>query len=272
MCLSFRLEWHLGTFLTRRPSNKLKVKPLTKPVANILGVPFTTRGFGETVTHLVERIESGEQMHVLTANPEIVMLANENQAFRTIVEQAYVVPDGIGIVYAAKWTNQPIHERVTGVELVEALMEEADKKQWNVYLLGASPEVIQLAAQKLENRFPNAHIVGYRDGYFRQDEEEQIVQEIASKKTHLLFVAMGSPKQDQWLARYRDQLQASLMMGVGGTFDVISGKVKRAPMLWQKLNLEWLYRLLATPSRWKRQLAIPRFVWTVLKEKWSNRS
>lgn len=272
MCFSFRLEWHLGTFLTRRPSNVLKVKSLTNPVANILGVSFTTRGFDETVAHLTQRIDSGEQTHVVTANPEIVMLAKGHSAFRAIVDQAYVVPDGIGIVYAAKWTNQPIYERVTGVELVEALMDEANKKQWNVYLLGATPEVIGLAAEKLSNRYPQARIVGYRDGYFRQDEEEQIVREIASKKPELLFVAMGSPRQDEWLARYRDQLNASLMMGVGGTFDVISGKVKRAPLFWQKLNLEWLYRLMATPSRWKRQLAIPRFVWTVFREKWRNRS
>lgn len=199
------------------------------------------------------------------------MLAREHRGFRSIVEQAYVVPDGIGIVYAAKWTNQPIYERVTGVELLEALMAEADRRRWNVYLLGAHPEVISLAAEKLAERYPNACVVGYRDGYFRQDEEEQIVQEIAEKKPHLLFVALGAPRQEEWMAKYRDQLNASLMMGVGGSFDVISGKVKRAPAVWQKLHLEWFYRLVSQPSRWKRQLAIPRFVLTVLKEKWSSR-
>lgn len=221
---------------------------------------------------MVDRIESGSCMHVVTANPEIVMLAREHQDFRSIVEQAYVVPDGIGIVYAAKWTNQPIYERVTGVELLEALMAEADRRHWRVYLLGANPDVIRLAAQKLTERYPSACVVGYRDGYFRQDEEEQIVQEIAEKQPHLLFVALGAPRQERWMAKYREQLNASLMMGVGGSFDVISGKVKRAPALWQKLHLEWFYRLMAQPSRWKRQLAIPRFVLTVLREKWSSRS
>lgn len=245
---------------------------MTRPVAHILGVPFATRNFDETVAHLAERIENGEQTHVITANPEVVMLAKGNPSFHSLLEQAYVVPDGIGIVYAAKWTNQPITERVTGVELLEALMAEADRHGWKVYLLGAAPEVVRLAAEKLASRYPGARIVGYRDGYFRQDEEEQIVQEIAEKNTQLLFVAMGAPRQDEWIARYRDQLRATLMMGVGGSFDVISGKVKRAPLVWQKLNLEWLYRLLATPSRWKRQLAIPRFVWTVLSEKWKSRS
>jgi len=237
-----------------------------------LGVPFSTRGFRESVDYMVDRIESGERTHVVTANPEIVMLARERQDFRSIVEQAYVVPDGIGIVYAARWTNQPIYERVTGVELLEALMAEADRRRWIVYLLGAHPEVISLAAEKLAERYPGARVVGHRDGYFRQDEEEQIVQEIAEKQPHLLFVALGAPRQEQWMAKYRDQLNASLMMGVGGSFDVISGKVKRAPAIWQKLHLEWFYRLMCQPSRWKRQVAIPRFVLTVLREKWRSRS
>ncbi|GED56776.1 WecB/TagA/CpsF family glycosyltransferase [Brevibacillus formosus] len=245
---------------------------MTKQVATILDVPFTTRGFRETVDHITERIQSGQKTHVVTANPEIVMVARENRAFRSIVEQAYVVPDGIGIVYAAKWTNQPIYERVTGVELLEALMAKADQHQWGVYLLGAKPDVIHLAKDKLSARYPNARIVGCRDGYFCPEEETQIVQEIAEAKPQLLFVALGAPRQDEWMAKYRDQLNASLMMGVGGSFDVISGKVKRAPEIWQKLHLEWFYRLASEPSRWKRQLAIPRFVLTVLKEKWSSRS
>lgn len=245
---------------------------MAKQVATILGVPFSTRGFRETITYMVERIESGQKTHVVTANPEIVMMAREQQGFRSIVEQAYVVPDGIGIVYAAKWTNQPIYERVTGVELVEALMAEAEKHEWRVYLLGAAPDVIGQAARNLAARYPKARLVGYHDGYFQKDKEEQIVQEIADAQPHLLFVALGAPRQEYWMAQYRERLNASLMMGVGGSFDVISGKVKRAPEIWQKLHLEWFYRLASEPSRWKRQLAIPRFVVTVLKEKWSSRS
>jgi N-acetylglucosaminyldiphosphoundecaprenol N-acetyl-beta-D-mannosaminyltransferase len=175
-------------------------------------------------------------------------------------------------VYAAKWTGQPITERVTGIELLEALMKQADQHHWNVYLLGAAPDVNRLAAEKLAERYPGARVVGYRDGFFHKDEEEQIVQEIVERKPHLLFVAMGAPKQDQWIASHWLQLQVPLVMGVGGSFDVIAGKVKRAPVLWQKLHLEWMYRLLSQPSRWKRQLAIPRFVWTVLSEKWGNRT
>lgn len=241
-------------------------------VAKILGVPFSTRGFNETVADLVSRIEQGLRTHVVTANPEIVMMARQNMAFRSIVDQAYVVPDGIGIVYAAKWMNLPIYERVTGVELLEALMHAANERGWRVYLLGATPEVNRLAADKLTVRYPGAIIVGHRDGFFRPEEEREIVQEIAQLKPDLLFVAMGSPKAEHWISACWNELQVPFAMGVGGSFDVIAGKVKRAPKLWQRMHLEWLYRLLSQPSRWKRQLAIPRFVFTVLREKWGNRT
>jgi len=241
-------------------------------VANILGVTFSAQSFQETVADLTQRIHSGQCTHVVTANPEIVMIARDNRSFQNVLKQAYVVPDGIGIIYAAKWTGQPITERVTGIELLEALMQQADQHHWNVYLLGAAPDVNRLAAEKLAQRYPGARVVGYRDGFFRKEEEEQIVQEIVERKPHLLFVAMGAPRQDEWIASRRAELQVPLMMGVGGSFDVIAGKVKRAPAVWQKLHLEWLYRLLSQPSRWQRQLAIPRFVWTVLSEKWGNRT
>jgi N-acetylglucosaminyldiphosphoundecaprenol N-acetyl-beta-D-mannosaminyltransferase len=241
-------------------------------VAKILGVPFSTRGFTETVADLVSRIEKGLRTHVVTANPEMVMLARQFSAFRSILDQAYVVPDGIGIVYAAKWMNLPIYERVTGVELLEALMQAANQRGWKVYLLGATPEVNRLAAEKLAVRYPGADIVGYRDGFFRQEEEREIAREIAELKPDLLFVALGAPKADHWISAYWNELQVPLAMGVGGSFDVIAGKLKRAPKLWQRMHLEWLYRLLSQPSRWKRQMAIPRFVFTVLREKWGNRT
>lgn len=241
-------------------------------VARILGVPFSTRGFAETVTDLVARIEAGKRTHVITANPEIVMVSRENSAFRSILEQAYVVPDGIGIVYAAKWLSLPITERVTGVELLEGLMEAADERAWKIYLLGAAPDVNEAAADQLAKRYPRANIIGRRHGFFDQKDERMIVSEIAELKPDLLFVALGAPRQDIWISTHWDKLQVPLAIGLGGSLDVISGKVKRAPELWQRMHLEWLYRLLSQPSRWKRQLAIPRFVFTVWREKWGKRT
>lgn len=241
-------------------------------VANILGVPFTTCGFADTVTLLTERIVSGERTHVVTANPEVVMIARGNPQLRAILEQAYVVPDGIGIVYAAKWLHYPLRERVTGIELMSALMDRANAFGWRVYLLGAASQVVAKAAEELGRQFPQAQIVGWRDGYFRKEEEEKIVEEITAKRPDLLFVALGAPRQDEWIHTYWDRLQVPFAMGVGGSFDVWAGAVKRAPQIWQKMHLEWLYRLLKQPSRWRRQLAIPQFVAAVLWEKWTQRS
>lgn len=240
---------------------------MNNSVAPILGVRFSTQSFQETVADLVKRIESGHMTHVVTANPEIVMIAREQEKLRTILERAYVVPDGIGIVYAAKWLHQPIHERITGIELLEALMVHADERKWKVYMLGASPESNRSASERLAERYPQAQIVGARDGYFRAEDEPEIIREITSLQPDILFVAMGAPRQEEWISAYRDQLQVPLVMGVGGSFDVIGGRVKRAPVVWQKLHLEWFYRLLKQPSRWKRQLAIPLFVLAVWREK-----
>lgn len=236
-------------------------------VARILGIPFSTGGFEATVSDLTNRVLTGNRTHVVTANPEIVMIAMEHLELRGVLEQAYVVPDGIGIVYAAKWLNAGIRERVAGIELMEALMEQADRHEWKVYLLGASADVNRKAASALAGRFPRARIVGARDGFFQPEEQEAIVREINSAKPHLLFVALGSPKQETWISANWDKLQVPLAMGVGGSFDVWAGSVKRAPLLWQKLHLEWLYRLLQQPSRWRRQLAIPRFVFAVWRSR-----
>lgn len=241
-------------------------------VAPILGVKFSTLSFQETVAELTHRIESEQTTHVVTANPEIVMIASEQEKLRTILERAYIVPDGIGIIYAAKWLHQPIRERITGIELLEALMAKANERQWKIYLLGASPESNRLAGERLAERYPQARIVGMHDGYFRAEEEPGIIREIADLQPDILFVAMGAPRQEEWISAYREQLNVPLMMGVGGSFDVIAGRVKRAPALWQKLHLEWLYRLLKQPSRWKRQLAIPLFVLAVWRVKLSKKS
>lgn len=239
--------------------------------AKILGVSFSTLGFNATVSDLVTRIQSGRRTHVVTANPEVVMIAKENSGFQSILDQAYVVPDGIGIVYAAKMLHLPVSERVTGVELLEALMKEADKHRWKVFLLGAAPDVNRRAADRLEKDYPGAKIVGRRDGFFSPDEEHKIVEEIASVSPDLLFVAMGVPRQELWIAKHWPHLNTSVAMGVGGVFDVLAGAVKRAPVIWQKMHLEWLYRMLKQPSRWKRQLSIPRFVAAVVLAKWEKR-
>ncbi|GAB7389228.1 WecB/TagA/CpsF family glycosyltransferase [Bacillaceae bacterium] len=234
------------------------------PRVRVLGIPFARMTMLETVQWIASRIRAGDKLQIVTANPEIVMAAQKNgELFSLLQRVSLVTPDGIGVVWAAKTLGAPLPERVAGYDLLHELMKRANEEQWRVYLFGASADANEQAARKLQEQYPGARIVGRRDGYFREEDEPSIVADINEKKPHLLFVALGAPKQELWIARHWHELNVNAAMGVGGSFDVLAGLVKRAPLLWQKLNLEWLYRLLSQPSRWRRQLALPQFVWKV---------
>jgi N-acetylglucosaminyldiphosphoundecaprenol N-acetyl-beta-D-mannosaminyltransferase len=231
----------------------------------ILGVPFLNETFAGTVELLTRKIEKGEKFQVVTANPEIVMMSKDHPYLLKILQNAEIVtPDGIGIVMASRWMGQPLPERVTGYELLHGLMSRANEKGWKYVLVGASPSSCQGAAEKLQRLYPNAQCAGFFDGYFSPETEIEIIESIRQAKPHLLFVGLGAPKQEEWIAKHLPDLPVHLVMGVGGSFDVLSGLVKRAPKIWQKLNIEWLYRLLSQPKRWRRQLMLPRFALIVL--------
>jgi N-acetylglucosaminyldiphosphoundecaprenol N-acetyl-beta-D-mannosaminyltransferase len=237
----------------------------TNKRVTILGVPFLHATRQETVEILTRRIMNHEKTQVVTANPEIVMLGRQSEEYMKLLQQAHVVtPDGIGVVLASRWIGEPLPERVAGYELLHALMKQADTYGWKYMLVGASPESCAGAAEKLKEQYPQAHCSGYFDGYFSAEEEKEIVARIKQERPDLLFVALGAPRQEQWIARHLPELPVRLAMGVGGSFDVLSGRVKRAPEVWQKLNLEWLYRLLSQPKRWRRQLLLPQFALSVL--------
>lgn len=231
----------------------------------ILGVPFLHATKQETVELLTRRIVDNKKTQVVTANPEIVMMGRQHPSYLNLLRRAEVVtPDGIGVVLASRWIGEPLPERVAGYELLHALMVQADTYGWKYMLVGASPESSAGAAETLKKQYPNACYSGHFDGYFSKEEEKNILDHIKRERPHLLFVALGAPRQEEWIARHLPGLPVNLAMGVGGSFDVLSGKVKRAPEVWQKLNLEWLYRLLSQPKRWRRQLLLPKFVLSVL--------
>lgn len=233
------------------------------PQTWIMDVPFSKLSMGDTVEYLEARIQANEYTQVVTANPEIVMYAQQDPNYLELLQQVeMVVADGIGIVYAAKIQYQPVTERVAGYDLLLELMKQANQHHWGVYLLGAEEEVNRLAFEKLKNSFPNARIVGRHHGFFKDGSEleQQILEDIKEKKPHLLFVALGFPRQENWIAKHQKDIAVPYAMGVGGSFDGLSGKVKRAPIIWQKLGLEWFYRLLSMPSRWRRMLVLPRFM------------
>ncbi|WP_284240946.1 WecB/TagA/CpsF family glycosyltransferase [Paenibacillus glycanilyticus] len=222
----------------------------------------------ETVSYLTEAIEQKRQTHVITANPIMVMSAVESQDYYKMMRKAeLIVPDGAGVVWAANYVGTPVTERVTGFDLLHRLMQEGEKRRWTAYLLGTSQEVIEAAAEKLQLQYPQVRIVGYRDGYFGPDQDAEVVEAIRQAAPDLLFVARGAETQEPWIAKYKKQLGVPFIMGVGGSFDIVAGKLKRAPMLFQKLRLEWFYRLLQEPKRLPRMLVLPKFVVKVVRDK-----
>lgn len=232
---------------------------------NILGIDFLNIGFSEVVELLTERIEKNDKTFVVTANPEIVMYTRENHEYKKIVRSAdIVVPDGSGIILAAKVLHSPLRERVTGYDLMMELLKLANEHQWQIYLLGGQEETNQNAAANIRRQFPDAQLVGSHNGFFNW-EDNTIREEIQSVRPDLIFVCLGFPRQEKWIAENIDHFSKGIFIGVGGSIDVLAGEVKRAPVVWQKMNLEWFYRLMKQPSRFGRMLALPRFLIQIMK-------
>lgn len=222
----------------------------------------------ETVTYLTESIEQRRQMHVITANPIMIMSAVNSKDYYKMMKKAdLIVPDGAGVVWAANYVGQPVTERVAGFDLMHRLMREGEKRKWKAYLLGTSQEVIEAAADKLQLQYPQVRIVGFRNGFFGPDQDAEIVEAIRKLAPDLLFVARGAETQEPWIVKNRKQLDVPLIMGIGGSFDIIAGRLKRAPVLFQRLRLEWFYRLLQEPKRLPRMLVLPKFVVRVIRDK-----
>lgn len=241
----------------------------------ILDVPVDAlSGIEEAVARVEDfmRNEAGPCRAILAVNPEKVMAARKNPALLGVLKSAgLLVPDGIGVVLAARRAGYRQVGRVPGVELMEALCARAAARGWPVFLLGATPEVSDAAARALRSRYPELRLAGRRDGYFGEQDEAAIVAEINASGAELLFVGLGSPRQELWMSRHLAALSAQACQGIGGSLDVIAGNVKRAPALVRRLNLEWLYRLLREPRRLVRQTALPRFIWAFGRRALANR-
>lgn len=241
---------------------------MTIPKVSIFGVPFSKLSMNETVNLVTRMIESREPHQIITANPIMVMSAVDSPTYLDLLQAAdLVVPDGAGIVWAANYVGNPVAERVAGFDLLHRLMQLGELKGWKVYLLGASPEMIEAAANSLKRQYPALQLVGYRDGYFQAAEDAAVIANIREHDPDILLVGRSADKQEPWIAHYKQQLGVPVIMGVGGSFDVLSGKLKRAPGIFQKLRMEWFYRLLQEPWRYKRMLVLPKFAMKVIREK-----
>ncbi|MCA9868499.1 MAG: WecB/TagA/CpsF family glycosyltransferase [Anaerolineae bacterium] len=232
----------------------------------ILGIPVHAVTMDETLT-LIEGYMLEPRVHqIATVNPEFVMAAQSDAAFRhTLLTADLCLPDGVGLLYAARRLGRTLPERVPGSELVYRLAERAAERNWPLFLLGAAPGVAEEAAQRLSERYPDLRIAGTHAGSPAAEENDDIVQRINASGAAQLFVAYGAPNQDKWIERNRINLTTvRVALGVGGSLDFITGRAVRAPQWAQDAGLEWLYRLYKEPWRWRRMLALPRFGWRVL--------
>lgn len=238
---------------------------------DILGVRIHDVTMEETLDLIEQMIRSRSPHQIVTVNPEFVMTAQSNDAFRTVLNTASLsLPDGTGIVLASHLRGVAIRKRVTGVDLVHQLAAIANRNGYRIFLLGAAPGVAERAAQTLIADNPNLRIAGTFAGSPNLDEEESICQLVRKSEPHILLVAYGSPAQDLWISKNLGRINVPVAIGIGGTFDFLAGVSVRAPRWIQRCGLEWLHRLLREPQRWRRMLALPRFAFAVLVRNGQN--
>lgn len=245
---------------------------MTNKQERFLGVPVGALTRQELLDDIGKQIERGAKSTLIAINPEKILTAQKNETLKRLIEEAtYRIPDGIGVLIASRLKGGAITERIPGIEMFEELVKLADENRYPVFLYGAKEEIVKTAAGKLQERYPGLLIAGSLNGY--QQDEEAVVREIRASGAKMLFIAKGSPRQELWIEEHMASLPDVLVFqGVGGSFDVLAGKVKRAPQSFQRLGLEWLYRLLQEPSRIKRQLLLPVFLLRVMVERVKQRS
>lgn len=247
------------------------IKDVDTLKTDILGVQFDNITMEEAVLAGAKLAAKEEGFYyVVTPNPEIVNLARQNEGYRDIINKAsLVLPDGIGVLYAGKILKRPLKERVPGIDFAERLTEKLADEGRRLYLLGAKPGVAETAARNLIEKYPGLIVCGTKDGYFKDSAEA--AADIRQKRADVVFVCLGAPKQERWISEFGSQSGAKLMLGLGGALDVFSGEVRRAPEGFQKLGLEWLYRLLCQPSRLGRVAKLPLFLLSALGHRLKGR-
>jgi len=235
----------------------------------LFGLRMDNLTMDETVSQVNGFISEGGVHHHVVVNVDKIVKAHRDPRIRKIVNGCDLVSvDGQPVVWASRLLGQPIKARVAGIDLMMCLFAEAQKRGYRLYFLGAQAQVVERAVEEVRRRFPGVQIAGWRDGYFSEAEEPQVAQEIALARPHILFVGITSPKKELLLDRWKDHIQAPFVMGVGGSFDVVAGKVRRAPRWMQHAGLEWLFRLVQEPHRmWRRYLVEDvQFLWLVARE------
>ena len=236
-------------------------------VEYFLNIPVDVITYQDIIDNVPTYIKENKQMTIASVNPQIVLKSKKHpQALSYVQEATYRIPDGIGIVKASQMKNGQINERLTGIELMYQLLEVANELEEKVFLYGAKPLVVKKAKAVIEEQYPKLQVVGAVNGYTNMSEED-LIKEINESQAKFLFVALGFPKQEEWLHKYAKELNVNILEDVGGSFDVISGSVKRAPQWFIEANLEWLYRGFTSPRHFKRLFQLPVFMWKIWRDK-----
>jgi N-acetylglucosaminyldiphosphoundecaprenol N-acetyl-beta-D-mannosaminyltransferase len=236
----------------------------------ICDIPVDVLTMDQTVEIIDQAISERKTIHHVVINAAKLVNAQKDKALKQSITDCDIInADGQAIVWASRFLNVPLPERVAGIDLMDELVRLSDRKNYKVFLLGAKEEIVQKVAGIYREKYGNDIIAGYRNGYFKKDEELQVAQQIAASKADILFVAMSSPKKEIFLNTYKKEINMPFIMGVGGSFDVVAGFVKRAPVWMQKTGLEWFFRVIQEPKRmWKRYLVgNSEFIYLIMKEK-----
>ncbi|GIW64753.1 MAG: N-acetylmannosaminyltransferase [Patescibacteria group bacterium] len=245
-------------------------------VKKILGITIFKQSKKDILEKIKKYIEKPQSFfHIVSLNPENLVIAQENQNFKKVIETAQIkIIDGVGVVIASRILNIGIGERFSGVDLMKELLDLAGKRRLRVLFIGGKPKLAEKLADCYSKKYPKAKFLGVEGIKDIKNplkkEEKEIFSIVTDLKPHFVFVAFGSPFQELWIERHKKNFDGCLVMGVGGAFDFLGGVVPRAPVFIQKIGLEWLFRLIVQPWRWRRQLRLIRFLYLVIKEKISN--
>ena len=233
---------------------------------NILGINVSVTTYEELKNNVEKDIKNNNKSFIVAINPEKILKARKDQNLKELLNKAtYQIPDGIGVIYASKLKKGKIKSRITGIDSMEMLCSLSNEKKYKIFMYGAKKETVEKAKTELIKKYPNINIVGTIDGY--EKDNKKITDIINKSKADIIFVALGSPKQELWITENMDKLCPKIYQGVGGSFDVFSGNVKRAPKWMQKSGLEWFYRLIKEPKRIFRQIKLIKFLLIIIFRK-----
>lgn len=225
--------------------------------------------YSDTKKALIEEVSSMDKVNIISGNPEVLYNGLNNKFLfdNFTSENTIIIPDGVGVVLASKLLGTPVKEKVAGIEVMEDIIKKCEAESKGIYLIGTKQEILEACIRNIQKKYPKLRIAGFHNGFFDLDNCSDIIDDIKTSKPYAIFVAMGSPRQEKFIVKYINELPCSVYMGVGGSFDIFAGVLKRAPRWMIKLGLEWLYRVIKEPFRIKRLGAIPVFLIKVLRSK-----